>query len=313
MTMNAELADFYSTPGTNEDLEKQASVENFAKLAAKHGIDLSAMDDNEVNALYAEVYPHFAKTAEEKKKDEDEDEDEEKKESAAGHFQEKRAFQEKFAEADFMGRVMAHSFTQEMGNIEKEGMSKVELGMRARALPGQVGRALKGAGRKLKDVATGKEMREGMAGHKATKSELGKRMATEMGGSKERGEAALKLYRSDAKSKALKGAAKTTALYGGGAAAVGGGAALASKKKEKKASAQHFEELAANHAIKVASASGYDDDQAFDLVNAIYTLGLEETEKVAHVSDIDDAIHVRGLEYLESAGYPVDWSEVFGD
>jgi hypothetical protein len=30
------------------------------------------------------------------------------------------------------------------------------------------------------------------------------------------------------------------------------------------------------------------------------------------VQDFDDAVHVRGLEYLEAAGYPVNWDEVFG-
>jgi hypothetical protein len=278
MTMNAELAAFYGTNGaTEEDQEKLASVQNFAKLAAKHGVDLTQMEDAEVDALYAEVYPEFAKTAADngfppKKKDEDEDEEEdEKKEAAAQYHQEKLAFQEKVAEADFMGRVMAHSFTQEMGNIEKGAadysVMKTTTGKLLR-------RALKKGptGTQARALLKGKAEKAGKAGMEHVKKHKGKYMA--------------------------------------GGAAAGTGAGFAAGRKT--ASAAQFEELAANHAIKVAEAGGYDVDQAHELVSSVYNLGLEETEKVAGVQDLDDAIHVRGLEYLEAAGYDVNWDEVFG-
>ena len=104
----------------------------------------------------------------------------------------------------------------------------------------------------------------------------------------------------------------TAKAIGAGALGAGaGGAALAAKKMKKESSAADFEELAANHAIKVAEANGYDVEQATQLVSARFVLGLEETEKVAQVQDVDSAIHVRGLEYLESVGYPIKWEEVF--
>ena len=297
--MNAELASYYNTPGA-EDLEKQASVENFAKLAAKHGIDLTQMDNNEVDALYAEVYPEFSKTAEEED-DEDEDEDEDKKKSASYHFQEKLSFQEKTAEADFMGRVMAHSFTQELDNIEKVAVE---------AQPGTP----RSASRLAQDVAARQKRKGGgggatlgstgrtVSGADALKAGQGKKDYASMG-------SRLKSYRRRAVKAIGNNPGRAAAAGLGLAAATGGAAYLAGKKK--KASAD-FEELAANHAIKIASASGYDEDQALQLVSSVYNLGLEETEKVAYVQDFDDALHVRGLEYLETAGYDVDWSEVFG-
>lgn len=280
MSMNEELASFYGTAGySNEDLEKQASVETFAKLAADHGIDLTQMSNEAVDALYAEVYPEFAKQAqeEEKKKkkengdDDDDDDEEEKKESAARAWQEKVAFQEKFAESDFMGRIMAHSFTQEL-NLIKEG--------------GIVGKALKGGGKLLERLGKGAVRTVGRTG--GAEQAMNPRTAKLIGGG----------------------------IVAGGAAGTAAGAKkLLSKKKgetEKKSSAQQFEELAANQAVKIAAAAGYDVEQAQQLVGAVYTLGLDETEKVAQVQNLDDAIHVRGLEYLEAVGYPVNWNEVFG-
>ncbi len=123
----------------------------------------------------------------------------------------------------------------------------------------------------------------------------------------------------------LKGFAKGTskgqriaAGVGAGALAAGAGyagyKALKGKGKDKAASAQmEFEDEACLQACKTASAAGYDLDEAIERVDSVQNLGLEETEKVAMVQDFGDAIHVRGLEYLEAAGYPVDWSEVFGE
>ncbi len=281
MSMNTELANYYNTLGeqpVEEDLAKQASVEEFAKLAAQHGIDLSTMSNEEIDSLYAETYPQFAKTAMEEDKDEDDEDDEDedkKKESAAHYLQEKRAFQEKFAEADFMGRVMAHSFVQERDAIEKAAAGGTQaLGVMRTGTKTLMRRA-------AKKGATGKQARN--------------------------------LLKGQAK-KGLKGMAKA---HGGKAGAGAAGAAagglagyLAGKKKES--SAQAFEELAANYGIKLASENGYDADEVFNRVNAVYTLGLDESEKIAAVQTDDQAIHVRGLEYLEAAGVPVNWDEVFG-
>ncbi len=239
--MNEWLAEMYRTNGSTpapEETQKLANAELFAKLATQNGIDLEALAPEQVGELYAQVFPEeFAKAAEEDKKDDekkeekkddkplppfmkkdDEKKDEEKKEAAARFWQEKTASQEKFAEADLMGRVMAHSFTQELELIK----AAAKAGQPAPAAP------------------------------------------------------------------------STPA------------------PSTKEAAAQAFEDLAVKHAIGMAKQAGYDEAEAAKKVEAVHVLGLQDSEKVASVQNFEDGVHVRALEYLERAGYPVDWKAVFG-
>lgn len=241
--MNEWLAQVYGTngaevePQAQEEQAKLANLELFAKIAAKHNVDLSTLSDEQVQGLYYDTFPEdMPKTAEEgelppqfmkkkdKKEDEKEDEeDEEKKEGAAAYVQEKQAteeaFREKVAEADYMGRVMAHAYTQERMEIEKS------------AAAGQT--------------------------REAPASTL--------------------------------------------------------EQEEEKSAAAQFEELSAKRAIEIAKAAEYNPEVAQQRVSAVYTLGLGETEKIASVQNVDQALHIRGLEYLEAAGYPVNWDEIFGE
>lgn len=294
--MNEWLAQMYGTNGArSEEQEKLASLELFAKLAAKHNIDLSQLSDDQVNELFAQTLPEeyakYAQEAEKEDKEEEEEEkeegEEEKKEKAEEYVEEKKAFQEKCAEADYMGRVMAHAFVQEREEIEKSAGRVSELAGRARGLFKKAPEFSRSGGRSvltptdklqnLRVAAKGKYKELG--GAPGIAKAIGKHPAT---------------------------------IAAGGAAAGAGGAVAAQKMKEKKSSAQAFEELAANQAIKVASAAGYDSGEVFNRVNAVYILGLEDTEKVASVQNVDDALYLRGLEYLEAAGYPVNWSEIYG-
>jgi len=310
MAMNDWLAQMYNTNQEvpEEDTQKLAQAELFAKIASDHGVDLESLDADQVGELYAQVFP------------------EEVKEAAIGgdaeaHWEEKRASEEKFAEADMMGRIMAHSFHNESEEI-KEAAGLTELGMRARGALGTAGTA-------LKDAASGKGLR---TGYKALKE------ARTAGASTSRLKAIVKkhgvgayvgkgknmkgvsqiekkwkgMQEAGAKGVMRRGALRTGALYGAGAAGVGGGAYAAGAGKSKKASAEAFEEISGNYAIEIAKEAGYDVDEAFDRINAVYTLGLGESEKVAHVSDFDDGVHVRALEYLDAASYDVNWDEVFG-
>lgn len=289
MSMNEDIARIYNTNGINEtsdeNLSKEASLELFAKVASKHGVDLASMDNDEIGALYEQVMGEklAQDESEEEEKSEEKmppkkkaaEEEEEEKEAAANYFFEKKAQQEKLAEADMMGRVMAHAFWQEKEEIEKQ----------ATTMPTSLARVAK---RALKGGETGAHSRRLLASV-----------------AKKRGAEAAK--------KGVKGAKEVGKKYGPMAAAAGGGgaagASLAGKKKES--AAERFEELSAMHAVKIAEAAGYDVDQAHERVEALWKLGIEESEKIAHVDTVDDAIHVRGLEYLEAAGVPVDWEEVF--
>jgi len=313
--MNPWLAQMYNTNGAGEEAQEEqsklANADLFCKLAADNNIDLTQLSSDEVGALYADTFPEdveklAAETCPKCDKAEgecscgSEEESDEKKEAAVQYVMAKQAETEKAAEADLMGRIMAHSFTQELETIKEAGAKEVagkvvEFGRKAGGkAKGAVGAALQkrrevmNVGQKAEGIMRGKG---GLGMAKGVKAK-----ATHIG-------------------RALKGRAAQAAPYAAGAGAVGGGAYIAKKKmdKEKKSSVQAFEELSANHAIKLAEAMEWDAEEAFGRVNSVFTLGLEETEKVAYVQDVDSAMHVRGLEYLEAAGYPVDWTEVFGE
>lgn len=222
MSMDQELADMYGT--TTEDQEKVAEVALFAKLAAKHEIDLSKYSDEQVVEMYEAT---MGKTAEEELPD---DEQEAKLAAAAqAEFQVKREWQEKVAECDKLGRVMAHAYVQELGLIEKA----------AGEVPPQF--AKKDEGEK-KD----KESEE-------PKDEEG-------------------------------------------------------KDEEKEASA--VDVLAARHAVELAKEAGIDPAIAARKLDAVLTLGGPgPSEKTASANSFEESIHIRALEFLETAGYPVAWAE----
>lgn len=95
--MDPRLAEIY---GTNEDIgdvEKTAAAELAEKLAEENGMDIDNMTAEDIEALAAEVLSEDAGY-------ESDDSDE------AG---------EKLAEADYIGRVMAHAYVQELREIEK--------------------------------------------------------------------------------------------------------------------------------------------------------------------------------------------------
>lgn len=161
-TMDAQLAAIYGT-GQPEafdeaDLQKTAAAELLVKLAEEQNIDLNQYSDEEIGELVGEL---MGKTAQEeaapaappfppKKEEKEEEKKEEEKE------EEKK---EKVAEADFLGRVMAHAYVQELGNIEKEAGAKSKvLGF------------LKGQAKNVKEGVTGWEA----AGRGGGKIGLGK-------------------------------------------------------------------------------------------------------------------------------------------
>lgn len=366
--MNPYLAAMYNTNGAaeqmTEDMQKTANMELFCKLAADNGLDLSQLTDEQIAGVYAQVFPEdLAKHAEDEKKEEHEEkespnkekkeeheaseseedekkEEEAKKAAAAEYVQEKQAAVEKCAEADWMGRIMAHSFTQEREQIEiakvasivehaqEQGWTEEQLieavkEATAREMVGKAVEKLRGAGGAVAEKARagGKFVAE-KAKDTAGSVAHARKQAIEHG---ERQAGKLKDIKSgvlsnvpdkakwEARKAVAKGVAAKYAPHAAGVAALGAaeeGARHALKKKE--GSAQAFEELAANHAIKVAEAAGYNVEEAAQRVSAVYTLGLSESEKIAHVQDVDTATHVRALEYLEAASYPVNWEEIFG-
>ena len=144
MSMDAQLAEIYGTgqeANAEEDQVKLAAAELLVKLAGDNNVDLSQFSDAEVTEMVqelqkeAEIPPQFQKKeggesseSGEKKESKETPESKESGESSSESPEAKKAeAAEKVAEADFLGRVMAHSFTQECREIEKQAGGKVQL------------------------------------------------------------------------------------------------------------------------------------------------------------------------------------------
>lgn len=297
--MDQFLAEYYGTNGTAQANDEEtklaaaAELELFGKLAAANGIDLNALSDAQVEQLYAETFSkeaEFPPGAGTKAKDHEKDdrhennESKDKREEAAKEHEEKKASQEKVAEADFLGRVMAHSYVQELNKI---AASKEMV-----HVPGHGSSSSKGHDkgqlfdRKSDAVKPGRgsllARRARVAAGDAGKAigKAAKNVATHVG--------------------------KHSGKYGlGGAALAAGGTAAA---MHKKSSGSALDELASIQAYEKAAAAGWDAEEAAQRIEAVMVLGpTDEDSKVASVATLEEAVDVRSSEILELAGYPVNW------
>lgn len=295
------LASLYSAQPTQEDLEKTAEAKLFAEIAANNGIDLTKMANEEVIALWNYT---FGKEAEEETKAEEEKEtkadeekeegEEEKKEAAAREHATKLAFAKEAEQADQIGRIMAKAYVDELNKIgaalqaeqAKEAAANAETpaeGTKEAAMP----KALKGALDKVRGAVGKQHGPTSSTPPKGSFSGPKTRMQDPVGAAAEFGSKH-----------------KKTLGVGAGAAALGaGGGYAAGRKKESSA----IDPLALEQAVKIANDAGFDPEEAAARVAAVYTLGLEDSTKLA--SELDQQVEIRALEYLEAAGYPVEWAQ----
>lgn len=276
--MSSTLGEVFGTnkvaSATPEDLEKRAANEFFIGLCKEQGINIKELADKELNDLYkaamdmrkesaakeaGEMPPQFAKKDGDKKdekKPEDKKDEGKDKEAAAkaaaaeAEFNAVKTAATKVAEADAMGRIMAHSFVAELNKI-----------------------AEKGGGFPFPPKKDGEEKAEKKDGKDEEKEE--KKEAS----SSEKAAALVSAFRD-----------KTA----GTAPAAG-------------SSTPNFDETACYHAIEMLKAAGVNGDEAFAKVNAVYVLGLKESEKIASAPDAAAGLEIRALEICEAAGYPVEW------
>lgn len=294
--MDSFLAELYGTnEPTEQDFEKVAHLDFLQKVAEEEGIDLDELSDEDLEEL-AEV---AAEAMEEGEEYEDEDDGEEYEEEDL----EKEA-EAKVEEADFLGRVMAHSLTQELDNIEME--KEAAKGGRVAALRKRMGRG----------YAKGmKAMKRGV-GRAAKKTDVAaRRLGKRLGGStvkqelkkmpfKQRAVHPVKSLRGAmgraAKSQRMRGygapAAATLGLAGAGL----GAAALAGRRKEKKSADEMWEDAIQARAWEHLMAAGLADDQG-------NYIPAEELDKTAGTDDMDYQVDAAALELLEAEGYPVEW------
>jgi len=293
MSMNDFLAQAYGTANPSDEQEKLASAGMFAKLAAENGVDLNSYSDEEVADLYntwqskvAAGGEHGHKHGHKGGKDEPEKKDE-KVAAAHAEFMQTKEAQEKFAEADLMGRIMAHSFAQESREIAEKTAGRA--GDAAKA----VGDAGKAVGSRVKDLVTGRRQH-----------------AHEMISESLKGNPALHGARMEglrqAKSEKLK---RIGAGVAAGTAATAAGAAAAHKATSGKKEASAQDEVAAELALYKAAEAGFNPEEAGERLDALFTLGLpaDGESKVASAENFEQGMHIRALELLEMVGYPINW------
>ena len=285
--MDEQLAQIYGTNQSNdaEDLEKTAAAELLVKLAEEQGVDLREFSDEEIAQLVQELYSE--KTAEEKdekKEPPKEEKKEEKKEEEA---------KEKAAEADFLGRVMAHAYVQELNQIEKEAgvKEKYEAAKGAVAGGGKKGKELleRFGARYKPSVAAGKE---------AVKGERpgGRSGSTLFLTKKERAGAALEAL------KKAPGEVKAVGAAGLGAAAYEAGKHQDEKRAEDESA---LKTLIEKRAYDILAGNGWVNEQG----EVLAPPQAEQPEQAKEASVLEQAVEVEALKLLEANGYPVEWNQ----
>jgi hypothetical protein len=284
--MNEFLADLYGTNdiiGNDEqDFEKDAAANFLIKIAEEQDIDLNECSDDEIADLYA--------TVEGEMRNEGEIDDE---------------AQTKMAEADFLGRAMAHAYVAELDDIEKQASGKLDA---AKALAGKVGRYIKSTPERIGRSIGGSRLEE--YGLKKGKQHAASRAAAirqaagtsdptairalELAGGKRarrisQVRAAIKKESRGVTGSTIgkRGRQIGGAVLGGGAALTAGtgyGLSKALGSKEKNSFNEQFEDAAAERANAWLESQGYD------------------VEKVAE-AQIEEALDERAIEMLVEAGY----------
>lgn len=252
--MDEQLAAIYGTgqPELDEsDLEKTAAAELLVKLAEEQGVDLDDFSDAEVAGMLDDLYGGDAGVDDEG--------------------------QEKVAEADYLGRVMAHSMVQELNEIEKEAGRVGDAATKAwGATKGFAGR-VRDKARAMPSSAKAKGSRLGelLTGSKLTKMKAENYSPTRAIEGMLGGEA-----------KAIRKARMLTGGAAGlGAAGLGvGGTKAVQKMRSKEGSA--LDTLAEQRAYELAAEAGY----------------------VKEASAFDYEVERRALEICEANGIPVDWN-----
>lgn len=282
---NEFLAGYYGTganSGNDADaLEKMAQLTLLVKEAEENDIDISSLSDEDAMELAEELYGDDSSDAGEQTGEED---------------LEKEA-QAKFEEADFLGRVMAHSMWQELDNIQKEAGAVGDAASKAwkwvKAAPGKAHGATLGRIGEAAAEAAEKRTAGSIAKQPGRmRKQYGVEKARKMGkGSFTESEAA-KIMR---RGRQANIAAQAGTAVGATGALAGGGYA-AHKALKKKGSA--LNSLVEQRAIEHLAAAGYVDQQG-----NVYS----PVEKTASNDDFNMMVDKAALELLEQNGYQVQW------
>jgi len=265
--MDPRLAEIYGTNSEEQtqDTEKVAAAQLAEKLAGDESLNLEGMSEDQIEALAQEVLAQGA--------DEQTQAAEETEEAEATEETEEKQASEKLAEADYLGRVMAHSYVQELRNIEKEAGVKETAGK----VMGHLKRHKEDVKGGFKDLAyMAKSPRQAASALKDSVKTHGVKRTI----------------------KENKNSVKALGVAGAGA--VGTGAA-AKKYKDKKSSAvSALDTLAAQRALEILAENGID-----------YNEEAEVEEKTASnpADALAAAVEARAMELLQAEGYEFESEE----
>jgi hypothetical protein len=276
--MDEFLNELYGTSETiagGDDLEKNAAAEFLVKLAEEEGVNLDDLSDEEVGGLLSEIEGDMAKQA---------GAEDPEGEGDAGDGEAEA--QEKLAEADFLGRAMAHAYVNELAEIEKQAGVKETAGKAV----GYIGKKLEqlgGAAAKRSKRISG---HIGKKGQEAYKAQVMKRLQ-QARGSGMKGRTAKRMReaaRKEGVAAGTKAMSRRQKLIGGALAGTGaaGLGAAGYGAKEALSHDQAFEAAARERAYEILAEAGHD------------------VEKQAQAD-----INVAALQLLENAGYEVNWGE----
>jgi hypothetical protein len=279
--MDEQLAAIYGTGmPDDEDLAKTASAELLVKLAEEEGVDLDDFSDEEIAEMITNLQGE-EKTA----GDETQEIDEES--------------QEKLAEADYLGRVMAHAMVQELGDIEKEAGRLGNLGRYAKEVYQGAGGGAKGVGAVAKRFGQHQAQAGKSMGRSIKSLVTGKAPSAAKGG-----KGATVSAEGGVRRAALRGLGESSKQLAPSLVAAGGGTAAtiaALKGKGKKKNASALAKLAEDRAYEILAETGWVDEEG-----NVFAPQQHEEEKVA---GLDLAVEQEALQMLEEAGYPVQWNE----
>ena len=280
MAMDQSLAAYY---GTNQeqaddtgDMEKLAQLTLLDAYATEHGVDLSHLSQDEALNLAGQVIQEQEKLA------------------AAGAGGLEKNAEENFNEFEYGGKVFAHSFVNELNEIQKEAGARTDaaremLSRFGQGAKGLAGRASEGA----KGLATGAGKGTGILrteAHKGARADVVREGTSAALGSASQLADAKKLLKMEQLKRLGRGAATAT----GAGALTGGGIYAGTRKKESAA----IDQLANARAYEILQEQGLADAQG-NVVPPEYF-----HEKTA-ADQLNEAVDAQAWAILESAGYPI--------
>lgn len=285
--MNPFLAQMYNTAdniatvsgATPEDFHKNAQAELLDTHLQKLGYDMSTLDANGLSAVATELFGpdnEITKMAHQAG-------------AVAAPAPAVDSAQEKVAEADTLGRLMAHAYVDELANLEKKALSMGDVASKAKEVGG-----------KVKDVASS------AGGSIASAAREGASRAGEAAGALGSAAKGHKWDPNQTKSKALGAGLATAGVLGTAAAAKGVHGAIKKRQEGKEATASAVvQEIIAKTAAMRQGEVTWDDAVEKRAMEILHANGIDPStgESVSDEEKIAAELNQRAVALLQSKGY----------